>query len=117
MTNNYLSSQKSKFKMNKMNLLEFVFWLLVVLLIAYGIGKALGYIRSPEWVEASPYVITGILLAYLKLYIKKDIKSALDNSLKNFKVEFDKIKDETIVVISKAELLIDLMKTNFKRKK
>lgn len=77
--------------MEKKWVYEAIFWLLLAYLFIYAILKGIGYIKTPQIVDISPLFATGIMLAYMKLYLKQEIKSAFHESLKEFRLEFDEM--------------------------
>jgi len=78
-----------------MSILDFLFWLLLALLLLYAILKAVGYIHSPEWLEASPYILIALITVLIKLTVRDEVSKAtnsLNKTMKSLKDETEKIK-------------------------
>lgn len=72
--------------------------------------KNCGFISSPTLIETSPYLITFVWISYMKIWVEKKFEE-----MKNqFRKEFEELKYQNTQMLTKAETLIDVMKTKIK---
>ncbi len=102
--------------MKKLNILDILFWLFLLIALGYVVGKLTGLISTPEWVEYIPIIsiIFAAGIAYQRLIFftqttsrKTDyLKSHLDKLI-NKQLETDK---NYHALKEKQNLILDLLK-------
>jgi ABC-type enterochelin transport system permease subunit len=81
--------------MGKINFWDILFWIAMIILILYIIGKLAGIINTPEWVDLIPLITLVFIMGafYQKISGFMETMANRTNYLKN---NLDKISDRLI---------------------
>lgn len=76
----------------KIDIWEIIFWSLLSYIFIFAILKGMGIIKTPEIIEISPLIATGILIAYIRLFVKKEIITLFETESKKLENRFESLE-------------------------